>query len=215
LEVLKIKMQSGQLAQNPSEQVNKRLQSEVLFTMTPQQVLGVYRQLDASLVTKVLGAMRDDFISFEYQDKRQYIPFIKASPGQQAAALLELLLNQEAGTLLIDQPEDDLDNKVIMKIVHELQKAKRKRQLVFATHNANFVVNGDADKVVALAPVVPSQTRTLTSARVEIEVDGAIETERVRLAITETVEGGQEAFELRSRKYNFREGTRAAAATTA
>ena len=82
------------------------------------------------------------------------MPFERASPGQQASALLTLLLNQEAGTLIIDQPEDDLDNRVIMVIVKLLQTTKRRRQLIFATHNPNFVVNGDADKVVGLAPNV-------------------------------------------------------------
>jgi ABC-type enterochelin transport system ATPase subunit len=143
----------------------------------------------------------EDFISFEYKDGPTYIPFEQASPGQQAAALLNLLLNQEAGTLIIDQPEDDLDNRVIMDIVKLVQKAKRRRQVVFATHNANFVVNGDADKVIALTP---GQAITgATTARIYVDVDGAIETPEVRNSITDTIEGGKAAFELRSRKYLF------------
>jgi ABC-type cobalamin/Fe3+-siderophores transport system ATPase subunit len=119
-----------------------------------------------------------------------------------------LLLRQEAGTLIIDQPEDDLDNKVIMQIVRLLQTAKRKRQLIFATHNANFLVNGDADKVVALMPGVydPSgaPVANADTPRISVEVDGAIETPNVQNIITDTVEGGRAAFQLRSRKYKFR-----------
>ena len=67
------------------------------------------------------------------------------------------------------------------------------------------MVNGDADKVVALEPGAISSNGTRhSSARIEIETDGAIESVEVRTAITETVEGGREAFELRSRKYRFR-----------
>jgi ABC-type cobalamin/Fe3+-siderophores transport system ATPase subunit len=119
-----------------------------------------------------------------------------------------LLLSQEAGTLIIDQPEDDLDNKVIMNTVKLVQSTKRKRQLIFATHNANFVVNGDADKIISLVPVAVAGPGVTSAAsggpRISIEADGAIETPVVRAAITETVEGGREAFELRSRKYRFR-----------
>jgi chromosome segregation protein len=114
------------------------------------------------------------------------------------------LLNQEAGTLIIDQPEDDLDNRVIMVIVKLLQTTKRRRQLIFATRNPNFVVNGDADKVVGLTPnVEPGAPDAVQAAQIEIDTDGAIETPSVRSAITETMEGGREAFELRSRKYAF------------
>ena len=153
----------------------------------------------------MLTAAPEDYIAFEYNDANGYIPFEQASPGQQAAALLHLLLNQEAGTLIIDQPEEDLDNKIIMKIVGLVQTTKRRRQLIFATHNPNFVVNGDSDKVVALAPgnTESGESSDSLTPRVSIDVDGAIETPTVRAAITETMEGGQAAFELRGRKYMF------------
>jgi ABC-type sulfate/molybdate transport systems ATPase subunit len=100
--------------------------------------------------------------------------------------------------LIIDQPEDDLDNKVIMQIVRLLQTAKRKRQLIFATHNANFLVNGDADKVVALMPGVydPSgaPVANADTPRISVEVDGAIETPNVQNIITDTVEGEGQRF---------------------
>jgi chromosome segregation protein len=130
------------------------------------------------------------------------MPFEQASPGQQASALLELLLRQSAGTLIIDQPEDDLDNRVIMNIVNLIRTSKSGRQLLFATHNPNIVVNGDADKVIALKAGKNMPGRE-PDPRVQIDVDGAIETPDVRYAITHVMEGGQEAFDLRSRKYNF------------
>ena len=138
-----------------------------------------------------------------YVDDGRNIEFAKASPGQQASALLELLLKQSAGTLIIDQPEDDLDNRIIMKIVELIRSSKNRRQLIFSTHNPNIVVNGDADKVVALKSAEPTARPAESTARVQILDDGAIETTAVRDAITHIMEGGQAAFDLRGRKYRF------------
>lgn len=173
--------------------------------LTSQQLSGLYVRLDDSKVVRILTSTSDSFVTFSYRDKETYISFDLASPGQQASALLNLLLNQEAGTLIIDQPEDDLDNRVIMEIVRLLQRTKHKRQLVFATHNPNFVVNGDADKVISLAPSgkTDDADERASGPRIAISADGAIETNAVRSAITETMEGGRAAFELRSRKYLF------------
>jgi len=95
-----------------------------------------------------------------------------------------------------------LTHPTAQKIGHSTT-AKSKRQLIFATHNANFVVNGDADKVISLAPGSTSDEVNNNEARIMIEIDGAIETPAVRNIISDTVEGGREAFELRSRKYLF------------
>lgn len=85
---------------------------------------------------------------FEYRARESdYIPFRNASAGQQATALLKTLLNQPGPPLLIDQPEEDLDNPVMQEIVEQLWSAKQKRQIIFVSHNANLVVNGDAELV--------------------------------------------------------------------
>jgi ATPase subunit of ABC transporter with duplicated ATPase domains len=171
---------------------------------TDKQATAVLGRLDDARMGELLSAWSSPFVRFEYRDRSGYMPFERASPGQQASALLALLLEQEAGTLIIDQPEDDLDNKIIMRIARLLQTTKRKRQLIFATHNPNFVVNGDADKVMALTPSVePDSPADSQAARIEIEADGAIETPTVRTTITDTMEGGRDAFELRGRKYAF------------
>ena len=99
-------------------------------------------------------------------------------------------MNQQGGPLIIDQPEEDLDNRIISEIVDMVRRAKSDRQIIFATHNANMVVNGDAELVVSLAGGKP-----LTA--------GAIDVNEVRNSITEIMEGGKDAFELRRQKYNF------------
>jgi len=85
---------------------------------------------------------------FEYRSREgEYINFSNASSGQQATALLRTLLNQAGPPLLIDQPEEDLDNPVMQEIVEQVWSAKRRRQIIFVSHNANLVVNGDAELV--------------------------------------------------------------------
>lgn len=165
----------------------------------------IWAKISPGTVTSVLTALPDAHIEFEFRDRDgAYIPFERASPGQQAAALLTLLLKQKAGTLLIDQPEDDLDNRVIMQMAQLLRTTKINRQLVFATHNPNFVVNGDADKVVVMNSGSAAVSAGQTGApRMSVIADGAIETPSVRDAITDIMEGGKAAFELRGRKYDF------------
>jgi len=126
------------------------------------------------------------------------IPFSAASAGQQATALLTVLLNQPGMPLLIDQPEDDIDNRAIGQIIKNIWDAKKKRQLVFASHNANLVVNGDAELVVCCDyKDSNSQTRGI------IKVEGAIDTKAVKNEITSVMEGGEKAFKLRKDKYGF------------
>lgn len=172
------------------------------WKVTEGQASAILSRLDDHRLARLLSAWSMPYIRFEYKDQGVYMPFEKASPGQQAAALLTLMLSQEAGTLIIDQPEDDLDNRVIMDIVQQIQKTKHQRQLIFATHNPNFVVNGDADKVISLVPNDDQSANSQgDSKRIDIDQDGAIETPLVREAITKTMEGGKVAFELRGRKY--------------
>jgi type III restriction enzyme len=126
------------------------------------------------------------------------IPFANASAGQQATALLTVLLNQPGMPLLIDQPEDDIDNRAIDQIIRNIWDAKKKRQLIFTSHNANLVVNGDAELVVCCDyKDSNSQTRGI------IKAEGAIDTKAVRSEITAIMEGGEKAFKLRMEKYGF------------
>lgn len=126
------------------------------------------------------------------------IPFREASAGQQATALLTVLLNQPGIPLLIDQPEDDIDNRAIDQIIKNIWDAKKKRQLIFTSHNANLVVNGDAELVICCDyKDSTSQTRGI------IKEEGAIDKKVIRNEITAVMEGGEKAFKLRKDKYGF------------
>jgi len=130
--------------------------------------------------------------------KADYIEFQDASAGQQATALLTVLLNQSGAPLIIDQPEDDIDNRMVKEIVEQVWRAKNKRQLIFASHSANFVVNGDAELVVCCDYIkAGDQTHGL------IKAAGAIDNEIIKEEITLVTEGGRQAFKLRMDKYGF------------
>jgi chromosome segregation protein len=109
-----------------------------------------------------------------------------------------VLLNQDGPPLVIDQPEDDLDNHVIKDIVEQVWAAKTKRQLIFSSHNANLVVNGDAELVICCGYRIAGEQSGGT-----IAAQGAIDVEEVRTEIATVMEGGRAAFTLRKDKYGF------------
>jgi chromosome segregation protein len=127
-----------------------------------------------------------------------YIPFDSASPGQQATCLLRTLLAQTGAPLLIDQPEEDLDNEQIHVLSQLIAETKHNRQLLFVSHNANIVVNGDAELVVCFG-----YRDAGDNTRGKIDPVGSIDCAEVRDTITTVMEGGRAAFELRKNKYGF------------
>jgi len=136
---------------------------------------------------------------FEYRTKEsEFIAFSAASAGQQATALLRVLLAQTGVPLIIDQPEEDLDSQVVQDVVTRIWAAKRRRQLIFASHNANLVVNGDAELVVAC-----DYRKQGDQSGGRVKLEGAIDIPAVRDEITRVMEGGEKAFRLRKEKYGF------------
>jgi len=123
------------------------------------------------------------------------------STGQKATAVLLLLLLESDAPLLVDQPEDDLDNRFIFEeIVPRMREEKRRRQFLFSTHNANIPVLGDAELILGLSALGEA---TEGRARIAPEHVGSIDAQPVRELVEELLEGGQEAFERRRRKYGF------------
>ncbi len=130
------------------------------------------------------------------KDSENIIPFEDASYGQQAGAILSILLNQETGPLIIDQPEDDLDNKVIHQITESIVNAKKKRQLIFSSHNANVAVNGDAELILCF-------DHNSDRSSGEVHSKGAIDNLEVKAMVKDIMEGGEKAFNMRQTKYGF------------
>ena len=117
----------------------------------------------------------------------------KHSIGQRASALILFILTQDNNDIiLIDQPEDDLDNKVIYdEVIRAISKRKPDIQFIFATHNANIPVLGDSEKVL----IVEYQ-----DTKIDIK-QGNIDCEDTHTQIVDIMEGGKEAFERRQLIY--------------
>jgi len=106
---------------------------------------------------------------------------------------LTFILTQGSVPLVLDQPEDDLDNRLVYElIVDRLKQAKEHRQLIVVTHNANIPVNGDAEYIVSM---------NFESKKLEIYHSGTIEQSEIKKEICDVMEGGEQAFEMRSRRY--------------
>jgi len=117
------------------------------------------------------------------------------SLGQRASALILFILNQsENDVIIIDQPEDDLDNQTIFEdVVKLVRELKPNMQFLFATHNANFPVLGDAEQVV-----VCKYTNGNTDLRI-----GSIDQPVIQEAIVSIMEGGKDAFARRKEIYKL------------
>ncbi len=128
-------------------------------------------------------------------------PLDMLSTGQKSTAILLLLLEESDDPLIIDQPEDDLDNRFITDgIVPMIRQQKRQRQFIFSTHNANIPVLGDAELILGLEVVSNNEGK---SAKIPHDNMGSIDDGSVLNLITEVLEGGKTAFETRYSKYGF------------
>jgi DNA repair ATPase RecN len=124
------------------------------------------------------------------------------STGQKATAVLLLLLLESDAPLIVDQPEDDLDNRFITEgVVPRMRDEKQRRQFIFSTHNANIPVLGDAELIVGLT--ASGEAEHEGHARIPPKHMGSIDSQTVRELVEEILEGGKEAFERRRRKYGF------------
>jgi len=125
----------------------------------------------------------------------------KLSTGQKATAVLLLLLLESEAPLVVDQPEDDLDNRFITDgVVPIMRQEKRRRQFVFSTHNANIPVLGDAELIIGLTAWGEGKDGV---ARIPPEHMASIDARPVREMVEEILEGGKAAFEMRRLKYGF------------
>jgi type III restriction enzyme len=189
---------------NISNEKNIKIPETPILTacgFSDDQRLKIYPKISKDNWLNLSTIEIDFYPTFFYTTNSSFgddIPFADASAGQQATALLTVLLNQPGIPLLIDQPEDDIDNKAIESIIKNIWDAKRKRQLIFTSHNANMVVNGDAELVICCDyKDSSSQTRGI------IKSEGAIDKKVIREDITTVMEGGEKAFKLRKEKYGF------------
>lgn len=146
------------------------------------------------LVSDIMLWFPDDLVSVRYRphDDGNFVPVDRGSPGQKTAALLTVILRMGTDPLLLDQPEDDLENKLIRHLaVETLKTIKRTRQLIVSTHNANVVVTSGSENISVLqhGDALPS-----------IEAEGTLQQEVVKENVCEILEGGEDAIKTRYRR---------------
>ena len=140
-----------------------------------------------------------DLLSFQIPNKYEVTyngkPLKSHSLGQRASAMMLFLLSQnDNDLLLIDQPEDDLDSQTVYEeVVKLLRKIKPSQQFIFATHNANFPVLGDAETVTACSAEDDAFN----------VVTGSVDSKDCQTKIIRIMEGGPEAFERRKTIYQI------------
>lgn len=156
------------------------------------------QDMDDKIFDKMLTFIPADELVVQYKPEggRSYLPLSSASAGQKTTAILTFILSYGKIPLLLDQPEDDLDNKLVYDlVVKRLKKAKSKRQVIVVTHNANIPVNGDAEYITSM----DSETRF-----VQVKNQGTLDKEEVRKEICDVMEGTEYAFEMRAKKYHLK-----------
>jgi predicted ATPase len=157
---------------------------------------------------------------FTHNFKVEYLgdQLIDMSPGKKSFVLLRLLIDLDNSKcpILIDQPEDDLDNRSIYnQVVKFLRKKKSERQIIIATHNPNLVLGADAEQII----VANQEGKDSKNKSSKFEyVSGSIEhsfkdnlvpeilySQGVQEHICDILEGGEEAFLKRKNKYRFKQ----------
>lgn len=156
------------------------------------------RELQVDGVLKLDEVVLDDLPVILFNDRPLETdlmkPLERLSPGQRCSAILPILLLNGTAPLIIDQPEDNLDNRLIRQvIVNVLASIKLRRQVIVATHNPNLPVLGDAEQVIVL--------RAVEDERCILETQGVLDDESVVRSVTEVMEGGREAFQYRHAIY--------------
>ncbi|WP_144029788.1 TrlF family AAA-like ATPase [Paenibacillus sp. BGI2013] len=166
----------------------------------------------------VVRSLFSNYYYFDFNLIQKNDPFMHMSPGKRGLVLLQLFLHLSNSThpILIDQPEDNLDNRTIYTELNEFIKNKKiNRQIIIVTHNANLVVLTDAEQVIVANQTGQQNQRENQKYRFEYvsgslecsfthdETNGVLQRMGIKEHVCEILEGGKEAFEKREKKYNF------------
>ena len=156
------------------------------------------RELDADKFYRLEELIPNDelVVSYKPEGGKKFVPLSTASAGQKTTAILTFILAYGNVPLILDQPEDDLDNKLVYElVVKRLKIAKRNRQIIVITHNANIPVNGDAEYITSMDS---------DSVSVRKKYEGTLDQAEIRSEICDVMEGSEFAFSMRAHKYHLR-----------
>jgi len=151
------------------------------------------RAQQPEIIDRILLTFPEDRAIISYLDQpksNKWKSISSGSPGQKTAAILTFLLAYGNEPLIVDQPEDDLDNSLIYNlVVEQIKENKMRRQLIIVTHNPNIPVNGDSELIVVMEPM-PSGGFAVGSI-------GGLQEIQIRKKICDIMEGGETAFKKR------------------
>lgn len=153
--------------------------------------------LDSSEIDQIMAFIPEDklLVSYRPSGNKKFKPLNTASAGQKTTAILTFVLAYGQQPLLLDQPEDDLDNRLVYDlVVKRLIEAKKQRQIIVVTHNANIPVNGDADYITSMDS---------ESEYVKVKHVGTMDSKDIRDEVCDVMEGTESAFEMRAKKYHL------------
>lgn len=149
---------------------------------------------DQKLKLKLLVPEDEIKISLYVNEIRNNVPLNDASAGQKTSAILALILAYGETSLILDQPEDDLDSQLINSlIVNSVKKGKKNRQIIIVTHNANIPVNADSEWVVTM-----NDTK-----KIGVKNTGSVDDINIKEEICRVMEGGEKAFKSRAYRYGY------------
>ena len=150
-------------------------------------------------LSSLVKVIPEDYISIKIIEDSNVIDINEGSPGQKSAAILAFILSSGDNPLIIDQPEDDLDNSLIYNlVVKSIRKMKNKRQIIIVTHNPNIPVLGDAEGIIILERNEEGKVTFRNNKKA-----GCIEEKLIKDGICDIMEGGERAFKKREEKYLY------------
>ncbi|WP_368644661.1 TrlF family AAA-like ATPase [Alkalibacterium putridalgicola] len=182
----------------------KELYSEFenIFNDNPPEIISdtrlvnAFTKLRAEQLLELKTLVPSDVIGITLNVNGKRVKLTNASAGQRTSAILSMILAYGESPLIMDQPEDDLDSQLINTlIVNSLVTKKENRQIIIITHNPNIPVNGDSEWVVCMG-----DTKKIT-----ISSRGSVDNTTIKERICDVMEGGQDAFAKRARRYGFKE----------
>ena len=173
-----------QLISKPMEPSQKILEAPI----TGSRIQDALKSLSDEQLDSLWTWFPEDRVDIKFriapQDSWQDIA--DGSAGQQTGALLSFILNEGDEPLILDQPEDDLDNAMVYDlVVQQLRQNKARRQVIVVTHNANIVVNGDAELVIPMA---------FRGGQIQSDAASGLQDLKIRQTICNVMEGGKTAF---------------------
>jgi energy-coupling factor transporter ATP-binding protein EcfA2 len=164
----------------------------VLISVSKERAFRVLNALKSS-VDQIATVRLEDEITFELLDGSEYKGFDELSTGQRCTVILPIILEHQDTVLVVDQPEDHIDNAFIVDtLISSIQRRADSSQIVLTTHNANIPVLGKASEVIHL---------NSDGTRGYIVNEGKLDSPDIVEAISNVMEGGKQAFKRRADFY--------------